>query len=296
MEAKCIIILSTKSSGSSACQRFLSMTGTVRHAESTGHYANETLYWTKAASILGLPQVDILASEVPIDRSRAKASLVRLLEDNLGSYASPQNDETLIFDGWRRLCLHYAPVFLEKSPHHLIQWSNLELIQRAIALIPEVRFHIIGLIRNPMDTLYSAWSRWRIDPEKNQYQWLLAYENLLRFKQFLGEQVNIVRYEDMVSDPRSLAREFEFAGIDAAVPANYFHQLGLTKWKNDPLFGFSLAKEVMDLASLYGYSRESMTNPMRLLWPPYRVLARAHYLSLRPLKKAARRARLLSRT
>ncbi len=70
-KSQCIIILSIKSSGSSACQNLLSKFSQVSYVPKTRHFENETLYWTKAASVLGLPQVDMIDSEVPISKEKA---------------------------------------------------------------------------------------------------------------------------------------------------------------------------------------------------------------------------------
>ncbi len=293
MEGKCIVILSAKSSGSSACQAFLALTGRVRHVERTRHKEHETLYWTKAASILGRPQIPLLDSEVPIPSARAKAGLLQLLRDNLDLDGDPlpDDDEALIFEGWRRLCRRYAPVFLEKSPHHLYQWSNLELLRDAVERLPEIDFHFVGLVRNPLDTLYSAWRRWRTDPEKNQHQWAAAYRNLLRFERMLDGKVNIVRYEDMVSKPQALAREFEFAGGAVEIPQGHFHRRALSKWRHDRLFGFSPAPEVVEVAKQFGYAPASLTNPPGRFWRAYHRLTRTRYRSIVPFTKTLRRVR-----
>ena len=65
-KVKCIIILSSKSSGSSALQYYLSKYINVNHIRYTRHYEHETLYWTKVASALGILQKNMLNSEVPI--------------------------------------------------------------------------------------------------------------------------------------------------------------------------------------------------------------------------------------
>jgi hypothetical protein len=224
-----------------------------------------------------------------MEPAEARADLERLIFENTGAWDLPADDETLIFDAWRKLCAEHAPVFLEKSPHHLVQWSNLELIQQAIAVLPDVQFHIVGLVRNPMDTLYSAWNRWRTVPEKNQYQWLVAYSNLLRLKAVLGDMVNIVRYEDIISDPEALSKEFQFAGVENVdIPSNYFHQRSVSKWKSDKLFGFVLSEEVVHLAMQFGYVPESMSNTKRSTWGVYKVWARAHRKITPPARKSWR--------
>ena len=93
---KNIIILSEKSSGSSACQNLLTKLGKVQHVSKTRHYQNETLYWTKAASILDLPQVKMVDSEVPIEPEKAKTALILLLKENLDHYVPAKDDKELI--------------------------------------------------------------------------------------------------------------------------------------------------------------------------------------------------------
>ena len=105
-EKKCLIILSTKSSGSSVLLRILSQGSHIRHIERTRHYENESLYWVKAASVLGLPQVNIQDSEVPIAAAKARHDLIDLIKDNVSKNYVPLDDRSLIFDGWSMLCEH----------------------------------------------------------------------------------------------------------------------------------------------------------------------------------------------
>ncbi len=78
-----ILILSNKSSGSRAVQRLLAQAADLKYVEKTRHLENESLYWTKAASILNLQQHNLLDSEVPIPQPSARQDLVALLRDNL---------------------------------------------------------------------------------------------------------------------------------------------------------------------------------------------------------------------
>ena len=286
-ELKCIIILSSKSSGSSALQNLLVRFPQVNHITKTRHFESETLYWTKAASVLGLPQVDMLDSEVPISKTNAKSDLVSLLKDNVETYKPPNDDDELIFGGWKRLCQEYSPVFLEKSPHHLHQWSALELVLECTKKLPEIDFLIIGLIRNPMAILYSAWDRWKSIPDKNQYEWLDAYSNLMKFQELIGEKLIIVKYEDMVRDFTCLKRIFEFIGIkESDAYKGYMHRRSLQKWKHDKLYGFKLAEKVVVLAEKYGYSREELSNERSILWPLYKNTPPRIYRILRQIRRA----------
>ena len=89
---KCVIILSNKSSGSSILQRFITESSEARHVRYTRHFENETLYWTKAASVLGLPQLDMPDSEVPLPKAQARRELVELLSTSVDHYTVTGDD------------------------------------------------------------------------------------------------------------------------------------------------------------------------------------------------------------
>ena len=283
--SKCIIILSEKSSGSSACQNLLAQYAEIGHVTKTRHFQNETLYWTNAASILGLPQLDMLDSLVPLERAKAKSDMIALLKDNLKNYSPPDNDKELVFGGWRLLCEEFSPIFLEKSPHHLFQWSALELIVECINKYDDIDFLLIGLVRNPMDTIYSQFKRWRTRPEELQNQWITSYQNLLKLKKLVGDKLVIIRYEDMVSSIETLQPVFDFcnARIDS-VNKTYLHQKSISKWKNDSKFGFRLSDTIISFSQKYGYSKESITNESTRIWPLYREYVRIIYKFKKPLK------------
>jgi hypothetical protein len=254
---RCLIILSTKSAGSSACRKFLIGPGTSA-STFTRHNEHETLYWTKAASVLELPQLDLLDSEVPIASEVAKRELIEFLEKNGCSVDT--SDADWIFAGWRSLC-HQHGVFLEKSPHHLYQWSALKLMYQCACHSPDIEFRFLGLIRNPMDTLYSTWKRWGEPPSRSQFQWLTAYRNLLRFQDLVGDRMHVVRYEDMVSDPKVLQNEIEFVG---GTGAEVLHRRSVSKWRGR--FGFALDEQVIDFACRW-YPRATMENTRSPYWP-----------------------------
>jgi hypothetical protein len=285
---KCIVILSNKSSGSSACQKMLAKYAGANVVGKTPHYQNETLYWTKAASILGMPQAKMLDSNVPYSPERSYQELVELLKDNLGSYDPPSDLLQLIFNGWALLCDKYAPIFLEKSPHHLYQWSSLELIIDCIdALKGRVDFLLIGLIRNPMDVLYSAFRRWRTPPEKLQYEWLVAYKNLLKLKDILGDKLIVIRYEDIIHSISYMKPVFDFCGVseeDLDLEDEFLHQKSLLGWRDHRFYGFKLAEEVFQLAIDFGYSERDLLNESKLFWPIYKNALRQSYQLIKPIK------------
>lgn len=287
---KCIIILSAKSSGSSALQDLLAKHNKISNVEATRHHRNETLYWTKAASILNLPQVKMLDSEVPIPRQKAKEDIIQLLRENLENYMPPATDEELIFEGWKLLNMHHRPIFLEKSPHHLLQWSALELISQCMAKYPNIDFLIVGLVRNPMDVLYSIWNRWRTPPEKKQYEWLTEYKHLLKSKTLFGDKMVIVRYEDITRDISSLKKIIEFADIHPDdLDQHYIHNKSLSKWKTDKFYSFNLSNEVISLAEEFGYERDEMSNTHEnSFWTPYKHMTRGYYKISKPIYQSLR--------
>jgi hypothetical protein len=287
--AKNIIILSEKSSGSSALQNLLAEFADIRHVSTTRHFESETLYWIKAASILGKPQLEMVDSEVPIKPKKARADLVRLLRDNLEDYTLPEEDKKLVTQGWKRLCKRYSPIFVEKSPHHLCQWSAIELIVEHIHKVDDVDFLLIGLIRNPMATMYSQYRRWASPPERVERQWLVAYRNLQRLKAIMGDQLVIVRYKDIVSSLECLEPVFGFCGVTPSADAEtYLHNEALGKWKHDRLFGFSLSDQTIELAEKYGYQRSELVNESYPLWGIVSKLWRLMYVLTLPMRNIAR--------
>jgi hypothetical protein len=273
---RCVLVLSSKSSGSSALQSLLCKGTNARHIEHTRHAESETLYWTKAASILGLPQSRMIDSEVPIPARKARSDLIALLSQNVPEFTAPDEGEALVFSGWRALCRHYAPVFVEKSPHHLHQWSCLRLMSDAAARLPDIDFRFVGLVRNPMDTLYSAWSRWRQSPARNQFEWLEAHQNLLRFKDLVGDRLTIVGYETLASDPATARALLEKVGIESGSreAAGGMHAKSLQIWKKDRRYGFELDPRVYALAAGFGYTQDQLSNRSSYRWKLHHALGR----------------------
>lgn len=277
-KARCIILLSEKSSGSSAVQRLLADSAGVRCVTRTRHFENETLYWTKAASMLSLPQAPMLDSEVPLAQGKARVELLKLLRENLPDFVAPADDRERVIDGWRRLCHHYGPIFFEKSPHHLLQWSNLDLIMQAIRELPEIDFLLLGLVRHPMDTAYSQFTRWGTRPEQFQHQWMAAYQNLLRLKEQAGDRLlTIVRYEDVVAGPQALDAAYRFCGVEPPHKNTHgMHDDSVAKWKRDRRFGFVLDPAVAEFARQFGYEIEVPSAPgaQDVRWLAYRERTR----------------------
>jgi hypothetical protein len=286
------MLLSDKSSGSTALQGELAKHPDVHLAERTRHRENETLYWNKAAAMLGLAQVNMLNSELPMERTRAKRELIKFLRDNLSAFEPPPDDGELVFEGWHKLCQRYGPVFLEKSPHHLHNWSSLELIAQCERRYPNITFRFIGLVRNPIDTLYSMWGRWRSVPERQQCEWLRAYQNLLSFRSLVGDSLRIVRYEELVSGHESIKSLCGFVGINWKPGIGQdLRASSLQRWRHDRIFGFQLSQKVLSFAQELGYKDAELTSSRSAWWPLYREITRLKYRASRlsiPVKRKVR--------
>jgi hypothetical protein len=278
----CVMILSTMSAGSSALQKLLCQHMGGKHIERTTHYQFETLYWTKAAAILGREQVKIPNTELPLRADHALRQLAWLLDSNVPDFHQPRSAHDLVFQGWRSLCRQYGPVFIEKSPHHLHQWSSLDLILQAMRTSPDVQYRFIGLVRNPMDALYSMWRRWRACPDEYQHHWMMAYENLRRLQRQVGDQLLIVRYEDLSPPGRAVDELFRFIGEPATdVARRFMHGQSVARWRSDWRFGFQLTPAVQEMAESFGYTPQELANDSYRLWPVYRDVNRWVYRNFR---------------
>lgn len=290
----CVLILSDKSSGSSALQGTLAADSRIRVVPFTHHQENETLYWVKAAAFLGLPQPHMINSVIPMAPEIARRQLQEFLERNLGLSVNVDSAGEWLFDGWLDLCHHLQPVFLEKSPHHLHAQSALDLILRCAARTDDVEFRFIGLIRNPMDCLYSKWRRWRHKPEESQYEWLHAHRNLQVFAELVGERLLMVRYEDLVTNSRVLESIRRHSGLAQSneVRLSRLNRRSLGLWKHDRTFGFRLAPEVEICARELGYRQDELAGHRSYLWPIRRA---AEFTRRRIRRRTSMIGRQLSR-
>lgn len=275
---KSVIVLSEKSSGSTAIQDLLAKFADLKHVQHTHHWAFETLYWSLAASILEMPQTKIPDSVVPVPKVAARDELIALVRNNSHDFIPPQDDKDLVMNGWRHLCEAHAPIFLEKSPHHLCQQSSLDLIAQWMDVNNDIDTVLIGLVRNPMDTIYSQYARWRARPEALEGQWRTAYKNLLTLKDRVGDRVYIIRYEDLIQSTSVMEPVFNAIGVEADLADhNHMHQKSIQKWRADNAFGFALSEETITLAEQYGYQRTDMHNQPTPLWPLRREATRVGY-------------------
>lgn len=249
---KAVFILSSKSSGSTALQNYLKKNFGYKTVKYTQHQEEETLYWTKVASILNLPQEKLYRSVVPIKAERAVKELNDFfLKNDMPNLQCDLNTTEEEFQNFFfQIIQNSGNKFVEKSPHHLYNQSNLQLLLNFKKEYKEkVDIRILGLVRHPQAVIYSAWRRWKYFPEKFQNEWLNSYRKLLEWRDRLG--IIIIRYEDLVTDEVNLSTVL---GEDEKPESNYrFRTSSLNKWIEDPSFGFSVSKEVQVLAEKFGY-------------------------------------------
>lgn len=256
---RCVLILSDKSSGSSALQDALARHPDVRLVRWTPHKENETLFWMKAAAALHLPQPSMIDSTyIPVPPPRARVDLVEFLANNVPGFTLPGHVDVDVFvSAWEALCSEFAPVFVEKSPHHLHSTAALDLIAQADERLPHVDFRYVGLVRNPTDTLYSMWRRWRVPPERREVEWIRAYRNFVALQDAVGERCMMVRYEDLVSDHDTQAAILAHLGLETADMAG-FHSAAVGRWRADSTFGYRPSGALVELAAHFGYDREDV--------------------------------------
>ena len=302
-----VLLLSDKRSGSTMFQRELCRHPLVQTVQYSPHTYLETHHWLKGAVVLGLPAALFAGGKVYDgygSRTNARTYLIDCIKRNVPEFKIPTSDRDLVFQGWEALCYKFArPVFFEKSPQLLANWAGLSLLLQWIQNT-QFRVKIIGLTRNPMAVLYSAYQQFHTDPEKRQFAWMETQKNLLAFQQALPAGMFLhVRYEDLVARPQEKFREIcHFIGIpeDPAVGKGVRSDT-LMKWKDDPYFTFQLHPMVKQFASIFGYTEQDLENPpkpsppwsyrVRERWRAFRhlTIARMHQRRLKPLLLRLRR-------
>ncbi len=267
MKPTIVFILSDKRSGSTFLERELARHPLIQHVAYTPHTYNETHYWVKAARLLGRAEQMFSGGKYPgsygnVEQTRK--SLIATIRGNVADFVVPENDKELVFNGWEALCHAYAKsVFIEKSPHHIHNWAALELMLEWMDQADlQVRF--VGLIRNPMSVMYSAFQLFGTDPALRQFGWMRATQNLLLLERLLGEEAfRWVRYEDLVEQPElEFPRLCEFIGVD------FMQEMGISAhtkskrlWEGDPAFHLQLDPAVKRVATGFGYSEDDLYNP-----------------------------------
>ncbi|SFN58158.1 hypothetical protein [Salegentibacter flavus] len=265
---KHITILSTKSAGSTAVQNYFKKNYGFKTVTYTEHQEEETLYWTKVASILKKPQESMYRSVVPLSVSKAVESLNSFfVENGLPEIHCTEDSKQEDFEWfYYKLISKFGPRFIEKSPHHLYNESNLKLIADFQNRYKNViEFYNIGLVRHPQAVLYSAWKRWKYLPNKFEQEWYVSYLNLLNWK--ISLNMKIVKYEILVNQTsfgESILKEkplkFNFS----------FKKGSVDKWKMDSQYGHLLKPATSEFLNNFGYQdfklRRKITYLIELNW------------------------------
>lgn len=272
-----LILLSSKSAGSTVLQKYLISQYSFSTVGWTRHHEKETLFWTKVASILDLPQEKMLRSAVPYEKDQARNSISEFLARNNISVPQKESRQGYL-EVYAELIKKFGPRFIEKSPHHLYNRSNLELLLEAKRSISTGdRVQIMGLIRNPLDTLYSTWNRWKYDPVSYEKEWLQSYANLKRLVE--EEGIYVLRYEDLVQSPRVLDEHLEkWLGTKSSTTPFEFYSSSVLAWRRDQKFAHQIGKDTIDLAIYFGYAEEDLLNVNKhWKWPLQKLYFRTRY-------------------
>lgn len=269
-----VILLSDKRSGSTLFQDELCRHPDVQTVNYSSHTYLETHHWLKGAVLLDKDASRFAGGKIYNgygSKNNARTYLIDTIQGNCPEFVIPTDDEELVFKGWEALCDKFAqPVFFEKSPQFLAHWSSLDLILKWMKQTTyEVK--LIGLVRNPLSVLYSAFELFHTNPSKRQYGWASIHRNMLKmFDQVDRSQFLLVRYETITAHPKEKFAEIcEFIGIEPSeFVGNKANKDSLNKWKEDPYFYYTLSKEVKDLALSFGYSEDELDNEGKPL-PPW---------------------------
>ena len=273
-----VYILSEKSSGSSFLFRSLADALNIKDYPETQHFESETLYWTKAASILEMPQLKMLASSVPYSKERANSDLIKFLERNLGSLPPYTNDKELIFRGWYEIIQKFGPVFIEKSPHHLMQQSVLQLMKEFEHEYADLlNCHYVCIVRNPKDVFLSQFRRWNVALDTLENQWLVNYMNWFNFSKDQVERCRLIKYEDLVSDQAEIVRAIcEDLGVESKFVQKEKSRKSKAS-KQSSFFGHTFSDSIFQLASMLGYSKHEIEGQANLKWTAYHLYTRYIY-------------------
>ncbi len=282
MRKTVVILLSDKRSGSTMFENELCKHPKIQHVEYTPHSYSETHHWLKSAVVLGMAPNFFSGRRVYQgygSRSSARSYLIDGIKKNVPDFKVPTDDRELVFHGWDALCEQYAkPVFFEKSPQHIAHWASLSLLLEWIkSAAYDVK--VIGLTRNPLSVMYSAYELFHTDPGRRQFGWLEIQKNLLAFQMLLPKDIFLhVKYEDIIKQPGpTFADICRFIGVsDGHAIGAGTHGQSVNKWMDDPCFTVRLDETVKQVARHFGYTDEELDNPLKpepSSW--YRVRQRA---------------------
>ncbi|MFW2439048.1 MAG: sulfotransferase family protein [Arenicellales bacterium] len=266
MKPTVVILLSDKRSGSTMFERELCKHPDINHVTYTPHSYNETHHWNKAACLLEQGSRASTDSNCRGYGSKtgARQYLIDCIVGNIPNFTASQNDEGLVYDGWKALCQKFAkPVFFEKSPQLIHNLCALELLLKWHEKT-EFNVRFIGLVRNPMAVMYSAQKLFGTDPVERQHGWADSCSNLDKFEERIGsEKFLLVKYEDLVDEPvRAFGEICSFIGVNPVGEIGKdVHSRSADAWKSAKNFTLHLDEKVAAVAKAYGYSDEELANP-----------------------------------
>lgn len=236
----------------------------INHVAYTPHSYNESHHWTMAACMMGGKKSSDKNCMGYGSKAAARQYMIDGLLGNIPDFELPENDGSLVFEGWDALCKKYAqPVFFEKSPQLIHRWDALELLLQWYEKT-DFNFRFIGLIRNPMAVMNSAQMLFGTDPAERQFGWADSCRNLVRFEDRVSsENFLLVKYEDLIARPlETFSQVCDFIGVkpDGGIGKDV-HSHSLNAWKKVKGFTLQLDENVAAIAKGYDYSDEDMVNP-----------------------------------
>ncbi len=275
---KSVILLSEKSAGSSIFQKIFQEVCPHALLQVTRHFENETLFWSKACSILGLPQFNRPYSEVPIPRAIALADIHKLQEFYLGSSKYQLKTKYDFFNLWRDIVSIHGTHF-EKSPHHLGCISSLNLIIESIDYLDDIDFKIIGLVRSPYDCIFSQFNRWGGLPRKIETSWRTSYGNLQYLQNLLEDRLFILTYEQLVSGSYEFDRLSSFLDVDFYPVKNKLRSHSVGSYRNATGFSICLDPQTETVARHFGYQTADHNGQERYSFKTYLVRSLVRQIS-----------------
>lgn len=250
-EARTTVLLSPKRSGSTAVFRMFQAHPGVGVAHVNPRLDNwEPNFWNFAA--------DAIAGEPARFVARVRESLPFL------SGRAPERTQDA-FAMWDTVLDRLGPVVFDKTPKYLASTPGLTLLEAYIDSGRDVR--LIGLIRDPFDTIASQFELWHeaaphLTPQAREQNWI---DNVRRLEALAARRgFPIIRYEDFARQPDQWgAKMFRAAGLEVR-PECWGHvqptNVGRAGSSNHPaLRAWKPGRELLELRARWGYAdREAL--------------------------------------
>ncbi|MCU1429180.1 MAG: sulfotransferase protein [Actinomycetia bacterium] len=142
----------------------------------------------------------------------------------------------------------------EKTPFHV--WH----LERMARLFPDARFVVI--VRHAGGAATSLYE-WRHDFTTQLHDWVSENHEILRRAPALGDRLCLLRYEDLLTDPRGVLQELlPFAGLSWSDDVLRHHEVHAARGNVEPVEGGSEPTRPIDPARAWGW-REKLDAPAR---------------------------------